>query len=443
MDGAYLQSSSIQPLIINQPVGFTVRDDNHALQLKDELASWLVTDESVELQFDDEPGRIYYAVVQNSIDDFEKFAELRNGTIQFLCLDPYSYGTELTPTFPSDAVTLTNEGTAEAYPVFELEVLAPITFAQIANPDGDYMMIGRQQTIDDIVVDSSPTVLSDDMGDVSSWTSTGVIAPDGGAISGNFASDGDVFLVSGYGTDPGDGWYGPALRKNLPSPIQDFRAEVRFTLEALSAEEIGRCELYLIGADGTKVGKLAMKEILVSDNDAVGEARIGGLNDGHMLAKGNGYQKGSYNGAYSRLWVRREGQKIKAQIGEIVDGEFANRINGEFNDVNGLYQTELSAIEVHIGKMSGYKACGRTYIHTVTVEELKDVAVNEAPKIADVGDKITLDHQTDNILINGESRTDLKNFGASYFGLMPGKNSLFVFPEQAFDVTAKWRTPYK
>src|SRR5690606_38626397 len=120
MPGGHLQSTDVEPLVINQPIGFRVKDDEHALQLKDELATWLITDEPVPLQFDDEPGRFYYAVVQNTGDDFEKFAELRQGTIQFLCLDPYAHGDEVIVEFPSDVVTVTNEGTTEADPVFEL-----------------------------------------------------------------------------------------------------------------------------------------------------------------------------------------------------------------------------------------------------------------------------------------------------------------------------------
>jgi len=44
------------------------------------------------------------------------------GNIFFYCSDPYKYGPELEATFPSDAVTVTNNGTAPAKPIFELDV---------------------------------------------------------------------------------------------------------------------------------------------------------------------------------------------------------------------------------------------------------------------------------------------------------------------------------
>src|SRR5690625_1805748 len=142
MDGAYLGNTNLRPLYINQPVGFVVKNDEHALQLKDELADWLMTNEPVPLQFDDEPGRTYYAVVQNTIEDFERFVNLRQGTIQFLCLDPYSYGEEQTIEFQSDSVMVENKGTAETEPIFELTAKQKTTFAMVSNGE-EYMMVGK------------------------------------------------------------------------------------------------------------------------------------------------------------------------------------------------------------------------------------------------------------------------------------------------------------
>lgn len=92
--GARLKSTDIEPLPIVQPIGFIVGKDEDELKLKDELAEWLVTEEPAPLQFDDEPGRTYYAAVQNTLEDFGKFINQRSGTIQFICPDPYGYGSE-------------------------------------------------------------------------------------------------------------------------------------------------------------------------------------------------------------------------------------------------------------------------------------------------------------------------------------------------------------
>ncbi|MBD7937131.1 phage tail family protein [Cytobacillus sp. Sa5YUA1] len=90
--GYRLKKTTTEPLPISQPIGFVVDDDYNALELRDELTNWLITDEPAPLQFDDEPGRTYYALIENSIDDFSRFAYLRQGTLQFTCPDPYAHG---------------------------------------------------------------------------------------------------------------------------------------------------------------------------------------------------------------------------------------------------------------------------------------------------------------------------------------------------------------
>ncbi|MEK4966320.1 distal tail protein Dit [Cytobacillus sp. FSL R7-0696] len=90
--GYRLIKTTTEPLPISQPIGFVVDDDYNALELRDELTNWLITDEPAPLQFDDEPGRTYYALIENSIDDFSCFAYLRQGTLQFICPDPYAHG---------------------------------------------------------------------------------------------------------------------------------------------------------------------------------------------------------------------------------------------------------------------------------------------------------------------------------------------------------------
>ena len=79
-----LKDSKHELLPISQPIGYIAGDDVDALEIKDELAEWLITKEVSPLKFDDEPGRTYWAVVQNSIDDLSRLAFTRQGTIQFL-----------------------------------------------------------------------------------------------------------------------------------------------------------------------------------------------------------------------------------------------------------------------------------------------------------------------------------------------------------------------
>lgn len=50
MAGAHITSTEIDMLQVKQPVGFVVDDEAHEQQLLDELKTWLLTDEEVEIE---------------------------------------------------------------------------------------------------------------------------------------------------------------------------------------------------------------------------------------------------------------------------------------------------------------------------------------------------------------------------------------------------------
>lgn len=82
-------------LEITQPIGFKAANDDVALQIKDEISSWLVTEEIAPLKFDDEPGRSYWCVVDGTLDDLARKGRTNiwHGTIKFLCF--YTSGRSL------------------------------------------------------------------------------------------------------------------------------------------------------------------------------------------------------------------------------------------------------------------------------------------------------------------------------------------------------------
>ena len=450
--GGYLQNSEVDTLVISQPIAFKIDDDEDNLRKMDELKQWLITDNVAPLEFPDEPGRIYYAVVQNTIEDLQRIANspLKEGTIQFLCPEPYAFGVEQPRKFESSELTVINNGNEETFPTFEVTATSDLTYLQITNQDSEYMMIGKPMSIDDLVVDPSPIVKASAMGDINEWTTVGVLAPEGGVIDGTFGSDGDLFSPSNYGTtstDPAKPWHGPGLRLDLNNPIQDFLVEVSFSFRANSAEEVGREELYLIGTNETFIGKLAIKDIYTSTSDPVGEVRIGDLENGQMIVSGNGYMKRSYDQFYGKLWIKREGKTITGQIGEFVKGELKNRMNPDkpFEDESGSFQTQLTAVQVHAGRYKGLTPITRNFIHQVTIRELVPVTNGYIPLIARTGDVITIDHQNSKYLINGEPpnvATQNKDFGATYFPLKKGENKLYTFPVGAFDTRLTYRERY-
>ena len=81
-------------------------------------------------------------------------------------------------------------------------------------------------------------------------------------------------------------------------------------------------------------------------------------------------------------------------------------------------------------------------IEHIKVTKLNKVEEDQTPYIAYPGDLITFDHKNADILINGESRADLKQLGASFFRLKKDENLLVVSPDDSFDVKCRYRPTY-
>lgn len=435
--GALLQSSETEPLTIYQPIGFVVRDDIHELQIKDELASWLVTEKEVELQFDDEPGRTYYAVVQNTIEDLYRFANLRRGVIQFLVLDGYGYGPEQVVPFTSDIMTLTNNGTAEADPIFELTVKKPVTFAMIQNQDNEYMMIGGEPTVEQTIINPKTQILNEDGSNLSTWTPATNV--DGGTVRGTFGTDGSGITVSSYGQHT-DNWYGPSIIKEVPV-TQDFEVEAYLQGRTPTRMHTFRVELYLLDEAKNVLGKIAVLDNTRANTKVIAEGRVGPINGGHYVISGSNYSH-NWDYFYGLMRIRREGKTFNFYVSRRdVHGRHIDSISQSFTDNGNKYGGRLKYVQIHIGKHGDTTPSAKFF--SVKAYSLRQPTEKQSPFIADVGDIITLDHVNDDILINGENRADLKQFGASFFKLKKGQNILVVAPDDSFDVRCKYRERYR
>ncbi|PEJ56465.1 distal tail protein Dit, partial [Bacillus wiedmannii] len=116
--GARLLNTQTEMRVLSIPVGIIVPDGGNLELLKEEIASWLITDQPAELIFDVEPDRTYLAVVDDSFDP-DEFVTLGIGTIKFVCPTPYKLGKVQTHTFTQSWSTeitsyFTNKGSVEA-----------------------------------------------------------------------------------------------------------------------------------------------------------------------------------------------------------------------------------------------------------------------------------------------------------------------------------------
>jgi len=439
MPGAHLESveTSLRPYDV--PIGIKAENIGDLQKIKEDLAEWLLHDEMKELIFEDEPDRTYFAIVDGTFD-LEELVRVGKGVITFIC-DPYKYGPEKEAVFPSDVVSLNYEGTAPGDPIFELEVLQPVTFAMIQNQNDDYMMIGKPiNVVEDTAYEKETLLLHDTCSSLTGWTNTGTVVD--GVVSGDMVTNGAEFEPNSYGSSVSQ-WHGPAYKKSIQGgPIQDFRLETLVGFYSKnSSKYIGRVEVYLLDDQGRMVCKVALKDVYDGKSTGWAEVRAGDSDINYYFVNHNENKWSSFFGV---LRLTREGNKWKAYIAKVDrdTGKHHSVYKKSWTDVDNVFSRNVAQVQIHFGKRGSYNPPPME-VSDIKVYKLNPEQTNQTPYIAQPGDVILFEHKNKDLLINGESRKDLKDFGARYFELEKGENTLIVHPSDSFNVSCHYRERFK
>lgn len=409
------------------------------------LASHLATENDLTLVFPDEPNRMYIGSLsgETSLDEIRHTAQ---GVLVFVCADPYAVAAdESTGVFDSNGeLTVINEGNVEAFPKFTLTFTAPTTHCEIINHSVTDPLTGTPQAIrlgfpldvEQTPVDPQTLVLHDTMGSTSGWQAG--VSVDGGVIAGQMASDGQRFYASSFGT--GSEWHGPALRRILADPIQDFMVEARIRLNNLVGQS-GRVEVYLFDQTDTAIGKAALRDSKPNSRLNYFEARAGRLIDGTYFLAEAGDNPGVWNDFDGVLQIERIGNRWRAYIAKIAaDGTHYARRTRFFTDSLRQYMSALASVQVHIGVGADYEPCD------MHISELKVYRINqvdeeqEAPYIAYPGDVIEVDCGLNRVTHNGAVANQIITLENQFFPLKTGQNMLEILPKGITSkVEATWR----
>lgn len=100
MPVALLESTDVEPLPLAVEVLIESEGFANLERVKEDLAAWLITEKPEELIFENDPERIYYAVVDGSLN-LDELVRIGRGIITFICPDPYKYGAEKTVLWPA------------------------------------------------------------------------------------------------------------------------------------------------------------------------------------------------------------------------------------------------------------------------------------------------------------------------------------------------------
>ncbi|KNE19673.1 distal tail protein Dit, partial [Virgibacillus pantothenticus] len=403
--GGYLSNTAIKPRVISVPVLLENHNFSDLQKLKEDLADWLITNEPEPLEFDDEQNRTYYAIVDGDLD-LEEMVSYGHGTINFLCPDPFKYGKEQTKTFTSDMLTLSYNGTAPASPIFELEVLKPVTFAMVQNQFEEYQLIGTPLEADMETVDTRKLLIEERGETLDTWSNTPTKV-DGGVVAGRLSTDNDGITVPSYGPDTNN-WHGPALIKEI-SPSQDFEIEMMVEGETGKPDQTYRIEFYAYDENMNVLGKMALLDKSLGINNKIAEGRIGGYEgrQQNYLISSQNYSYG-WPFFFGMLRLRRIGNQFEFYVTRVANNtKHVFSLKKLFTDNNNEYMGKLRYVQIHIGKWADSARAYAPKILHIKVFKLAQETVDQTPYIANPGDKITLDNFNKEILLNGEDSKNL------------------------------------
>lgn len=439
LDGVIEEDNpTLNPRIIS--VRFRIKDETSTgLQRKFEKLRSLLEGSKKELSFTDD--EFFFYATNQRLETPDETSNSLTSVITFLCSDPYKYGPEKVLGFPSDLVVVNNEGTTDAFPVYEMTVLTPITFAMVQNQLQEAMLIGEPADVDSQIINERNLIIDERGDSLSQWNTSPIkIDSSTAVIIGDIGTDSTGIVPLNYGS--GLNWHGPARAIEI-DPIQDFEVEMFCRVELTKPTDTFRIETYLFDENLNVIGKIAIVDSTTNSSQVAVEGRQGdwtGINENYAISSRNYLRKGNHFHGLVRM--SRKGNQIIFYAARLGSGDNpihhdTLRVTRNITDSNLL--GKLKYVQIHFGKYGNSTNALVPRINRLKVTELQSVEEDQTPYIAYPGDIITFDTQSEEMLINGEDAMEHKDFISQFFSLKKGENTLGVLPENALDVQMRYK----
>ncbi|MCD4839763.1 phage tail family protein [Neobacillus sedimentimangrovi] len=392
-----------------------------------EFAEWLYYDEAKEFVILDEPDKYYMAKVTGE-SDINKVLKVGQGTITFICTDPYAYGYEKTfDLIPREGeeINFENTGGTTTYPTIRVVFSDPTTEFAIVSGD-EYLKFGKPVDLENQTPkDNKPLILWDEMHSLTGWTAASSV--DGGIIQGSFSTNGYAFSQAGadFGSNP-NGWHGAAAVKGLSKQIQDFTVQAMFGfVSGWDYGQVGRIEVYLLDVNGNKLGKLAVKDISLTSWSPTFEAFAGSNKNIAYVTKNNKLWNNMYTGSFS---LTRIGNRWTANISTLENYKATSSASFDWVDVGNTVTGKLAQIQIHIGAYKDHKIQEVMNIQDIKVWEHVSLEQNEVPYIFKAGDILEVNCETGMILKNNIPYYEDLDPSSRFIKFEKGSNGLKVAP---------------
>lgn len=432
LPGGYLLETTTEVRIIEVPILVKIDFFPDMEKLKEDLAEWLVTEQPEELIFEDEPDRTYYAVVDSSLD-LEKILDVGQGTIYFMCPDPYKYGPEKVIEFV-ESKPFYVEGSVETLPIIKTTIQQDTTFVAVS--DGEKLnMIGMPAEVDQQQIIREERKFWDEMGSLTGWSDTTSVEE--GKNLGVMGTNGYSFGTTNYGTDLG--WHGPAKKKSIGSTIQDFQVDA-LIIQKGATGQVGSVEIALLDASNNFVAKMLMTKRSTNNQANWARLRAGTAANGYDIINNRGANDLAWANFDGILRIGRIGNTWYAYVSKIdSNGKYHTSMWRQWTDSKNISPDAIAQVQVQLWQYGTVPATTQNIVD-IKVFKINSPTDTQVPIIAQAGDVIEFDHQNDIIRRNGEEITKEKAFIGEYFPLKKGLNTLVIEPIDAIENTeVRWK----
>lgn len=145
--GAFLIGENIKARPLPFEVAILADNDEDLKAKADQLFDWAYNEKAQPLSYTDQPGKTFYAKLEGS-GEFDKLAAYGEGTLTFICPDPYKYDTETTANDSLAAgvakdITITNDGRAATPATITATFTGAGDNFTVTGPDGKQIKVIR------------------------------------------------------------------------------------------------------------------------------------------------------------------------------------------------------------------------------------------------------------------------------------------------------------
>lgn len=436
-NGSFLQGSRFvektisMPFILLQPT----------LQERRKLAAALNVDEPKRLIFGDEPDKYYMAMPSDSID-FEEFAKHDDGTIEWLCLDPFAYAIDQKSIDAvGDTISINNAGTMPTPVSFEITNHGDNGFVGLAGADG-IIQVGNPQEQDGENKTEQSVVLSHSFNsdaELAGWemNTHKPAYTYGNTLGGTFATHSGLHGdKSVYVSDFKNGtvktmWYGASMYKGFtPSANFDLTTLIQ---TVKNGNSLGVSEVNIYDSAGVPLCGYRFRQISVG-----GQMQLFFYVRDKIVMEWTGNTNGFLKNFWGNINITKEGPNFTFRVINL-----DNKVKGTYHYYdNSLATTTGVGAGFWVARSQGTQAfkCELLMIHV----NVSLTGFNNLKNVFAEGDdiKINITDTTVKTSLNDMPRIDLQDIGTQPIMAPVGKSEIKIVSSSfssAPDVTARFR----